>query len=86
VSSDGANLVREVSNRSRTVAGAQVDPLGDDQFLRMQRIGHFGAQTLDLIMGSTLGAATTKTAATTALTLAYRWWTALRDHQQPAAA
>jgi hypothetical protein len=73
---DGAMLIYAVTKRAQASGGAPV--VTDVQFLQMQRIATYGAQTIEAVLN--VPTIWTNNAITNeAISLAYRWWTSIAE-------
>jgi hypothetical protein len=76
VDGDGAMLVHAVSRRAQATGGKPI--VTDEEFLQMQRVAFYGAETIEAVL-TQANIFTSKTAADDAISLTYRWWTAIAE-------
>jgi hypothetical protein len=73
---DGAMLVQAVTKRAQASGGTPI--VTDEEFLQIQRIASYGAETIEAVL--TVPAIwTTDTTTDAAIDQAYRWWTAITE-------
>jgi hypothetical protein len=73
---DGAMLVRAVSKRAEATSGKPI--VTDEEFLQIQRVASYGAETIEAVL-TQANILTNKAAADNAISLAYRWWTSIAE-------
>ena len=71
-------LVHAVTRRAHASGGKQPVVTGEE-FLQIQRIASYGAGTIEAVSTDLPDILTKPEAAAEAITLAYRWWTALAE-------
>ena len=76
VDGDGAMLVYAVSKRAQAAGGKPA--VTDVEFLQIQRAASFGAETIEVVL-TQANIFTDKAAADDAISLTYRWWTAIAE-------
>jgi hypothetical protein len=73
---NGAMLVYAVSRRAQATGGKPT--VTDEEFLQIQRVAHYGADTIEAVLTKP-NIWTTKAAAADAISKAHRWWTSLAE-------
>lgn len=73
---DGAMLVHAVTRRAQAATGRPV--VTDEEFLQVQRIAAYGAETIDAVL-TNAKIYTDAKVADAAIGTAYRWWTAITE-------
>jgi hypothetical protein len=82
VDGDGAMLVHAVSRRAQGTAGKPI--VTDEEFMQMQRIAFYGAETIQAVLTDAKiltdkDPKVSNDAADGAISLTYRWWTAIAE-------
>jgi hypothetical protein len=80
---DGAMLVHAVTKRAQTSGGKSI--VTDEEFLQIQRIASYGAETIEAVL-TKADIFTDETTANDAISVAYRWWTSLAEFTETSGA